>query len=155
MKEGKHTVNPSAPTRFQNPICQPSTFGAGRYHFDCVSSINNILHQPHSPKVSAKPINPSIHSPASAAPVHSPLSRLILLPPARRPENPTTKGRKQETMTKNQTKKKPPYPETMNPTPPTTCGAQYTPSNKPLDKRSLIPGRAVKPLIQNTVAPTN
>lgn len=38
-----HTVKPSAPIRFQNPMCQPRTLGAGVYHVVCVSSMNNQL----------------------------------------------------------------------------------------------------------------
>lgn len=36
-------VNPRAPTRFQKPICQPSTVGAGKYHLFWVSSMNSQL----------------------------------------------------------------------------------------------------------------
>lgn len=37
------TVNPKAPIKFHRPICHPSTFGAGMYHFDWVSSMNRTL----------------------------------------------------------------------------------------------------------------
>lgn len=36
-------VKPSAPMRFQKPICHPRTVGAGTYHFDCVSSMKSQL----------------------------------------------------------------------------------------------------------------
>lgn len=31
------------PTQFQKPMCQPSSFGAGRYHFSWVSSMKRKL----------------------------------------------------------------------------------------------------------------
>ena len=37
------SVKPRAPIQFQNPICQPSVFIAGKYHFSCVSSMNSQL----------------------------------------------------------------------------------------------------------------
>jgi hypothetical protein len=33
--------NPTAPTRFQNPTCQPMRWGCGRYHFGCSSNMNS------------------------------------------------------------------------------------------------------------------
>ena len=37
------TVKPSAPIRFQNPMCHPNTLNAGMYHFRCVSNMKSIL----------------------------------------------------------------------------------------------------------------
>lgn len=34
-------VNPSAPMRFQNPMCHPSVLGAGVCQFGCVSSMKS------------------------------------------------------------------------------------------------------------------
>lgn len=38
-----HSVNPIAPTRFQNPTCHPNSDGAGIYHLSCTSTMNNKL----------------------------------------------------------------------------------------------------------------
>lgn len=38
-----HAVKPRAPIKFQKPMCQPSTFGAGSHHFFCVSSMKSRL----------------------------------------------------------------------------------------------------------------
>jgi hypothetical protein len=45
--------------------------------------------------------------------------------------------------------------DTMNPVPPTTCGSQYIPFETGVERREEIAGRAVKPDIQNTVAPSS
>lgn len=37
------SVNPIAPTRFQNPTCHPNSDGAGMYHLSCTSTMNNKL----------------------------------------------------------------------------------------------------------------
>lgn len=38
-----HSVNPMAPIRFQKPMCQPSTVGAGVYQLFWVSSMKSQL----------------------------------------------------------------------------------------------------------------